>query len=118
MHSQCEPEYETGKTACCPCECHAAGVSGCPGCAQMHGSNPVEMAVMMWRKAFFTAHMEYMVEKLKVKIDEAWGPMADKAADAVIETMGKHWQAMLLQSGAEKELSEKLERIMSEAQRQ
>ncbi|HWR26603.1 MAG TPA: hypothetical protein VN316_01875 [candidate division Zixibacteria bacterium] len=83
----------------------------------MHGAtaaDPAEMMTIMWRKAFFTAQMEFMTEKMKEKIEAEMGPMADKADDAVFEAMGKTWQSMILQAGAEAELREKLARILSE----
>jgi len=39
----------------------------------------------------------------------------DKVADAAIESFGKFWQSMLLQSEAKKEFEAKLQRIFSEA---
>jgi hypothetical protein len=45
------------------------------------------MGAVIWQKAFFKAHLEFMAEKLKKKMEAAWGPMTDKAADAVIERM-------------------------------
>ena len=70
--------------------------STCAMCASMEGgvarnasSDPVEMGVMIWQKAFFKAHLEFMAEKLKKKIEAAWGPTADKAADAMIRENGK-----------------------------
>gem|GEM_PF-6486394 len=41
------------------------------------------------------------------------GPMMDKAADAVIDSMGKTWQSMLQQAGTEQELREKIAKIWS-----
>jgi len=37
----------------------------------------------------------------------------DKAADAVIDSMGKTWQSMLQQAGTEQELREKIAKIWS-----
>ena len=39
----------------------------------------------------------------------------DKVADALTESMGKEWQAMIQKSSAKKELHEKLAKIFSEA---
>lgn len=88
-------------------------------CKPFHGggASAVDMAAMNWRKAYFAAHMELMTEKLKKKMDAAWGPMVDKAADAVVESMGKQWMAMVQESGAEQELREKLARLFSEGQK-
>ena len=107
----------------CPCPCHASG-GACSMCASIEGgiagkgaSNPVEMGAVIWQKAFFKAHLEFMAEKLKKKIDAAWGPMADKAADAMIERMGTQWQAMVQQAMAEQTFREKLTKLYSEGEK-
>ncbi len=118
MEHQCGTEH--GKEGC-PCPCHTTGAKSCAGCSSMHGvtaADPAEMIVFMWRKAFFKAQMELMKEKMKEKIEAEMGPMADKVADAVFEAMGKTWQSMLLQTGAEAELREKLAAILSEGKKQ
>lgn len=104
----------------CPCPCHASG-GVCSMCASIEGrfagkgpSDPVEMGALIWQKAFFKAHLELMEEKLKKKIDAAWGPMTDKAADAMIERMGSQWQAMVQQATAEQIFREKLTKLYSE----
>ncbi len=125
-----EHQYGTEHgTEGCRCPCHTTGAKSCGMCAPMHGgmhegmhgvtaADPAEMMVIMWRKAFFKAQMELMKEKMKEKIEAAMGPMADKAADAVFESMGKTWQSMLLQTEAEAELREKLAKILSEGKKQ
>ncbi len=75
------------------------------------------MATMSWQKAFFEAHMEFMVEKLKKRMEAAWGPLADKAADAVVEAMGKKWIAMAQQSMADQELQQKMTDVLREVQK-
>jgi hypothetical protein len=106
-------------TMSCPCPCHGSG-GMCSMCASIEGghtakgsSDPVEMGAMIWQKAFFKAHLEFMAEKLKKKIDAAWGPMTDKAADAMIERMGSQWQAMVQQTMAEQIFREKLTKLYS-----
>lgn len=71
----------------------------------------------MWQKAFFEAMHQVHVEKLKKKIEAAWGPNIDKSADAAIESFGKIWQSMLLQSEAKQEFASKLQKIASETRR-
>jgi hypothetical protein len=107
----------------CPCPCHASGGT-CAMCASMEGgaarkvpSDPVEMAAMIWQKAFFKAHLEFMAEKLKKKIEAAWGPTSDKAADAMIERMGSQWGAMIQQAKAEQTFREKLTKLYSEGEK-
>lgn len=80
--------------------------------------DPVGIGIVMWKKAFGHAMIENQKEKVKKRIEAAWGPVMDKVAEAVIDSMGKTWQSMLQQAGAEQELREKLERIWSEAGRQ
>ncbi len=77
--------------------------------------DPIEHAKEMWHKAFFQAMHEAQVERLRKRIESAWGPTMDKSADAVIESFGKFWQSMLLQSEAKNELQAKLQKIFSEA---
>jgi hypothetical protein len=76
------------------------------------GSGDVfEFVMAMWHKASFTAHSELMVEKLKKRIEAVNGPVMDKVADAIMESMGKEWQAMIQKSTAKRELHEKLAKI-------
>ena len=101
----------------CPCPCHASGGT-CAMCASMEGgtpgkiaSDPVEMASVIWQKAFFKAHLELMAEKLKKKIDAAWGPTTDRAADAMIERMQSQFRSMIQQSIAEQTFRDKLTKL-------
>jgi hypothetical protein len=57
---------------------------------------------------------ELMVEKLKKRIEAANGPVMDKVADALTESMDKEFEAMKQKSSAKKELHEKLAKIFSE----
>jgi len=52
---------------------------------------------------------------MRNKIETAYGPTMDKAADAVFEAMGKIWGSMLTQAEAKKEVTSKLQKIFSEA---
>jgi hypothetical protein len=106
----------------CECSCHPAARS-CPGCEPIHGGggrsmNPTQMLVPMWYKAFFTAQSELMAEKIKKKIETAYGPTMDKLAEAFMESMGKQWQAMVQKASANQEFQEKLTRILGEASQQ
>jgi hypothetical protein len=114
---------EHEETTECPCPCHTSG-GACSMCASMEGraagkapSEPVEIGAMIWQKAFFKAYLEFMAEKLKKKIDAAWGPRVDKAADAMIERMGTQWQTMIQQAMAERTFREKLTKLYSETER-
>ena len=118
MENQCSKENDES----CECPCHpGSGVGGCPGCADTHGSSkmgsmdPFEMVMAMWYKASFKAYSELMIEKLKKRIDAANGPVMDKVADVIVESIGKEWQTMIQKSAAKKEVHEKLAKIMSES---
>lgn len=95
--------------------------SGCLGCAHRHGGfkmgsmDPFEMVMPMWYKASFAAYSQLMIEKMKKRIEAAHGPVMDKVADALTESMDKEWQAMMQKFSVKKEFHEKLTRIMSEA---
>ena len=81
----------------------------------MGSKDPFEMVMHMWYKASFKAYSELMIEKLKKRIEAANGSVMDKVADALMESMGKEWQAMIQKSSAKRELHEKLAKIMSES---
>jgi hypothetical protein len=117
MENQCGQENRDS----CECPCHpGTGAGGCPGCADMHGHSKMgsgdvfEFVMAMWHKAAFAAHSELMVEKLKKRIEAVNGPVMDKVADAIMESMGKEWQAMIQKSTAKSELHEKLAKIFHE----
>lgn len=102
------------KGATCPC---GSGKSyhECCGSECCQVMDPIEHAKEMWHKAFFQAMHEAHVERLRKRIESAWGPTMDKSADAVIESFGKIWQSMVLQSEAKNELTTKLQKVFSEA---
>jgi len=122
--------HECGPSDSCECSCHP-GATSCPGCEPLHGShkagrmmgygmsmNPAQMLIPLWYKAFFTAQSELMVEKMKKRIDAAYGPTMDKLADAFMESMGKQWQAMVQKTSANQEFQEKLTKILGEGSQQ
>lgn len=86
----------------------------CCGCETM---DPIQHAMMSWHKAFFAAHHDAMTERMRKRIETTYGPVMDKAADAVFEAMGKMWSSMLTQSEAKKEVTSKLQKIFTEANR-
>ena len=77
--------------------------------------NPIQHAMMGWHKAFFSAHHDAMTERMRKRIESAYGPTMDKAADAVFEDMGKMWSSMLTQAEAKQEVASKLQKIFSES---
>ena len=78
---------------------------------------PIEKSAEMWQKAFFCAMKEASKDILKEKIRKSWGPVLEKEADAVLETMGAHWQSLLAQARAQKSLRESLAKIQQSAQK-
>lgn len=112
MSGRCDSgscDVETSSQDCCPtsgkgCPC------GTPGCS----GDPIDCATGMWSCAFFTAMKEVQVDILKQKLQKAWGPKMDKAADAVLEAMGVQWQSMLAQAGAKATLRQKLSSLWQE----
>ena len=112
-----------------PVNVHAIQAQHLAGCEPLHGSykvgrtmgggmsmNPAQILIPLWYKAFFTAQSELMVEKIKKRIDAAYGPTMDKLADAFMESMGKQWQEMIQKTSANQEFEEKLTKILGEAQ--
>lgn len=91
---------------CCPVE-KSVNESCCP----------IEKSAEMWQKAFFCAMKEASKDILKEKIRKSWGPVLEKEADAVLETMGTHWQSLLAQARAQKSLRESLAKIQQSAQK-
>ena len=86
-------------------------------CQRMHSRgmpDPLEMSVRMWQKAFFAALMEVHKDALKKKMEADWGPMTEKSAQAVIDSMTKLWMGVGQTAAAEMELRQKLGQIMNE----
>lgn len=92
----------------------AACGRGCPGCGTKCGGDPYECGVAMWTAAFFQAMKAAQVDLLKSKIQKAWGPKMEKAADAVLEAMGVHWQSMLAQAKAKEDVRGLLRKLWQE----
>jgi hypothetical protein len=64
---------------------------------------------------------EVQVEILKAKIHKAWGPMMDKAADALLESMTTSWHAKLAEvhaAEAASKFKEKLHALWLEGKQQ
>ena len=73
---------------------------------------PTEMSAKIGNKAFSQAMMEVQVESLKAKIKQGWGDKIDKKSDSIVKAMGIHWQAMLDQAKAQKDLREEMSKIL------
>ena len=118
MECECEScgmeKHSMEKGATCGCGSGRSYHECCGSdCCQI--MDPVEHTKEAWYNAFFQAMNEAQVERLRKRIEATWGPNMDKVADAAIESFGKFWQSILLQSEAKKEFEAKLQRIFSEA---
>ncbi len=101
------------KNATCSC----GSDKSCDECCGCQTLDPVEYAMMAWHKSFFAALHQSQTERLKKKIESGFGPVLDKEADAVFESISKVWNSMVIQADAKKELATKLQKIYSEANR-
>lgn len=97
------------KTDTCQTESHSSGE--CKSPAPSQNCCPIEMAVQKWSSSFCQAMTEVQVEILKQKIKKSWGAEMEKVGDAVIESMGAQWQAMLSKGKAHGDLRESIKKI-------
>ncbi|MDA1277077.1 MAG: hypothetical protein O2960_23930 [Verrucomicrobia bacterium] len=79
---------------CVPSPCDSSESHG-GKCCPSSSDSPIDCAAEIWRDSFFEAMKQAQVEVLKTKIQKAWGPMLDKAADAMIDTAGAKWEVMI-----------------------
>ena len=111
MGSECGTSCETQAGSCGTPAGRGGSSVRCPGCGEACCADPVSCGAAMWACSFFEAMKAAQVEVLKAKIQKAWGPMMDKAADAALESMGVMWQSMLAQSKAKETFQEKLRNL-------
>lgn len=101
-------------------ECRPSGAGHC-GEEYSHGGcghgDPMDKVIGSWKSAFFEAKHQVQVELLKAKIQKAWGPKLDKAADAVLETVEAIFQSALTQGQAKAKLKEQLQAIFVEGRK-
>lgn len=57
------------------------------------------------------------MEILKQKIKKAWGADMEKVGDAVIESMGAQWHAMLSKAKAHVDLRENIKKVFLSGQK-
>ncbi len=113
MENKCD--CEVGEDCGCGCPTSGGGRYSCGhGGMVTQASDPVTMSQTMFQKAFFKALFEIKVEKLKRKIEEKWGSNLDQAAEAVIEALGKEWEAIGSSAQAKQELHNKLANILAQ----
>ena len=104
----CTTEADEGRV--CPTE------SPCRACGTACGGDPYACAAAMWECSFFQALKGVQVDFLKEKIRKTLGAKMDKAADAIVESMGARWQSMLTQAKAKEEFQERLRSLWQEGQ--
>ena len=110
MGSECGTSCET-QTGSCGTSSGRGSAPRCPGCGESSCADPVSCGTAMWTCAFFEAMKAAQVEILKSKIQKAWGPMMEKAADAALESMGVMWQSIMAQSKAKEAFRTKLQQL-------
>ena len=107
---------ETESSACSTERCESSS-NCCKACGTECGGDPIACATAMWGQSFFQAMKAAQVDVLKAKIQKAWGAKMDRAADAVLEAMGVHWQSMLAQAKAKADLNARLASLWQEGQK-
>jgi hypothetical protein len=90
MSKCCDDQCETESAQ----SCSASSCDAKPGCPS-ESDCPIDCAADMWKGSFFQAMREAQVDLLKAKIQKAWGPMMDKAADALLASVGARFEAMV-----------------------
>jgi hypothetical protein len=106
----CDPKTgicETGAGANASSSCVTKCVCG----GDCHG-DPICCNINMWNSSFFEAIKKAQVEILKEKIKKSWGPMMDKEADLILESMDVKWKSMVAGSKAKEDLRNKLKALM------
>jgi hypothetical protein len=68
----------------------------------------------MWHCSFVQALQAVQVDVLKPKIQKAFGPMMDKAADAALQAMGEMWGGTLAAAKAKADFRGRLEQLWYE----
>ncbi|MBI1829230.1 MAG: hypothetical protein HY222_00515 [Thaumarchaeota archaeon] len=97
--------HSCGSEMECQCDC---------GCET---ADPAKQSMERWHKAFHDAMYQAYVERLKKRIETMLGPTLDKAADAMMETAVKIFEAKVTESQSKKEFESKLQKIISETSR-
>ena len=101
--SECDKNSNTCQTPSTQGECNT------PAASQI--CCPVEKAAQKWSESFCRAMQEVQVEILKTKIKKSWGAEMEKVGDAVMESMGAQWQAMLQQAKAHVDLRDNIKKV-------
>ena len=78
---------------------------------------PIEIAAEKWQGSFCQAMTEVQVEILKQRIKKAWGTDMEKIGDAVVESLGTQWHAMLSKAKAHVDLRENIKKVFLSGQK-
>ena len=113
MENSCNgPECSTMNNSC---DCSQTSPCGeqcnCPGCS---GQDSIDFVMNMWHKAGMEALLELKKERIKERIAKTHGPLLDKGADAVADTMSQVFKSMIVKSTATSQLRGKISSILSE----
>ena len=112
MSAECTTESCETNKGCC-----ASGSEGgckCPGCGQASCPDPIACGMKMWGGSFFQALQAVQVDILKTKIQKAYGPVMDKAADAALQAIGEMWGSTLATAKAKADFRSRLEQLWYE----
>lgn len=109
----------TAEQAACESQSGTSGAGSsacpkCPCCGQTVCPDPVACGMKMWHTTFFQAMQAVQIDILKPKIQKAWGPMMEKAADAALEAIGTMWSSGLGMAKAKADFRKKLEQLWLE----
>lgn len=105
-------DCESSKT----CQTNSSGENECKT-GPSQSCCPIEMAAQKWSGSFCRAMEEVQVEILKQRIKKSWGADMEKVGDAVIESMGAQWHAMLSQAKAHVDLRENIKKVFLSGQK-
>ena len=115
MGATCSTESSGCETQASSCATPAGSTCPkCPGCGQSVCPDPIACGMKMWGGSFFQAMQAVQVDILKPKIQKAWGPMMEKAADAALEAIGAIWGSTLVMAKAKEDFRSKLQKLWQE----
>lgn len=120
MESACSTEQGVRESQSGLCSTSGTGKPGevrCPGCGQTSCPDPYQCGMATWACSFFQAMKAVQVDILKAKIQKAWGPMMDKAADGIVQSMGTCWQSIVAQAKAKEDFKELLRTLWTQGQK-
>ncbi len=124
--SSCHEEEKSCESSGCCSEnqacCEEGSSSSCGSGSQCgphecEDKDPLDKLVWKWMSVFMEAKHEVQLEIMKTRIQKAWGPRFEKAADAILEGAESMWRSSLTKSEAHQKIKEKLKSILFEGQK-